>query len=306
MEEQIDNPLAWLDPFRRRFHISPSSALPGGASSQVECGRLQLVRLSAGKQHLRLAHREGQASSLVGIIQREGSAIVQQGAVSRTLPPRQLALLTSELPFDVEFGDAPPALQTWLLLPAEMLRGIYPEAQQLFPGIIQCAEPHAQMLDALSVPLCASAGALPGHAHIAQAITHLLAAALLSQARTEAPSRTSLASFHISRIKQFALANLHDPELTVRQVSAKLRISPSHLHRVFLNERQTFAEWLWDQRLDACREALEKTGGAGVSISEIAFRHGFSNSSHFSRAFKARFGMSPSEARAHKKSRSGL
>ena len=86
-------------------------------------------------------------------------------------------------------------------------------------------------------------------------------------------------------------------ELTVRVVSERLKISPSHIHRIFVNEHQTFGGWLWDQRLAACKEALEQSAGTGLSISEIAFNHGFSNSSHFSRAFKARFGMSPSAAR---------
>lgn len=36
---------------------------------------------------------------------------------------------------------------------------------------------------------------------------------------------------------------------------------------------------------------------AHMQISEIAFRWGFTNAAHFARAFRQRFGRSPSEAR---------
>ncbi len=50
-------------------------------------------------------------------------------------------------------------------------------------------------------------------------------------------------------------------------------------------------------RLDRCREELEDRRQRARSITEIAFRWGFNDSAHFSRVFKARFGMSPRAVR---------
>ena len=52
---------------------------------------------------------------------------------------------------------------------------------------------------------------------------------------------------------------------------------------------------MWDRRLERSREAL--MAGNGASISEIAFACGFNSSAHFSRAFKAKYEVSPRELR---------
>jgi AraC-like DNA-binding protein len=49
---------------------------------------------------------------------------------------------------------------------------------------------------------------------------------------------------------------------------------------------------LWDHRLEAAHEAL-LSGRGSASITEIALRHRFSDSSHFTRRFKARYGATP-------------
>ena len=52
-----------------------------------------------------------------------------------------------------------------------------------------------------------------------------------------------------------------------------------------------------ERRLQRCRRALEDSRQDHRSIGEIAFKWGFSDLSHFSRRFKTRFGMSPSDYR---------
>lgn len=47
-------------------------------------------------------------------------------------------------------------------------------------------------------------------------------------------------------------------------------------------------------RLQACHAALRQPALSRRSISAIAFEHGFIHATHFSRAFRARFGMTAS------------
>lgn len=49
-------------------------------------------------------------------------------------------------------------------------------------------------------------------------------------------------------------------------------------------------------RLSRARQLLETTG---LSVAEVATRSGFVDRSHFSRAFRARFGESPAKMRRH-------
>jgi AraC-like DNA-binding protein len=64
------------------------------------------------------------------------------------------------------------------------------------------------------------------------------------------------------------------------------------LARAFAMHGTTFDRALWNCRLEAACEALLSSRGR-ISITEVALRHGFSDSSHFTRRFKTRFGATP-------------
>ena len=51
-------------------------------------------------------------------------------------------------------------------------------------------------------------------------------------------------------------------------------------------------EWLIQRRLEAARELIRK---GGRKVSEICFEVGFKNLSHFSKAYKATYGIPPTE-----------
>ncbi|MGH7005023.1 MAG: helix-turn-helix domain-containing protein, partial [Alphaproteobacteria bacterium] len=90
--------------------------------------------------------------------------------------------------------------------------------------------------------------------------------------------------------------NLADPTLSPRGAADALGISVRLVHRLFEEMGTSFGRWVLERRLDACRRALD--GPAPRAISDIAFAWGFNELSHFSRAFKARFGVAPRDFRA--------
>ena len=57
--------------------------------------------------------------------------------------------------------------------------------------------------------------------------------------------------------------------------------------------------YIQGRRLDRCFDELLLAAGGHIGIAELAYRYGFSSESAFSRAFRLRFGASPSEVRAH-------
>ena len=61
------------------------------------------------------------------------------------------------------------------------------------------------------------------------------------------------------------------------------------------------AGYVLAQRLEACRRDIEDRRLDATSITELAMRRGFNHPAHFSRAFKARFGITPSEWRAQRR-----
>ena len=110
------------------------------------------------------------------------------------------------------------------------------------------------------------------------------------------PSRQQLTYRRPPDLHGMAMAiireTLFDPLMGRSRVAKELGISVRTLARAFAMHGTTFDRSLWNCRLEAAYEALLSNPGS-ISITEIALRHGFSDSSHFTHRFKARFGATP-------------
>lgn len=110
-------------------------------------------------------------------------------------------------------------------------------------------------------------------------------------------SMLSARGAQLSGLKQFIEARLSDPELTPSSIASAYGISTRHLHRVFEAEDLSVGDWVRGRRLDRARQDLVNPAFSTHSVIQIAFSWGFNDASHFSRAFKAAFGMSPRQYR---------
>jgi AraC-like DNA-binding protein len=90
--------------------------------------------------------------------------------------------------------------------------------------------------------------------------------------------------------------SLEDTDLSPETVSRRLRVSRTTLYRLFEPDGGV-AAYIRDRRLDHCFAAIAQPGARQVPISEIAYTAGFVSEAHFSRAFRKRFGLSPSAVR---------
>lgn len=84
-----------------------------------------------------------------------------------------------------------------------------------------------------------------------------------------------------------------DDNLSLKELSKGLEISPSYLSREFSKyfEDLSFGEYIRKQRIE---RAMELMRNPGYSLTEIAYLTGFSDQSHFTRIFKKHTGQSPS------------
>jgi AraC-like DNA-binding protein len=95
----------------------------------------------------------------------------------------------------------------------------------------------------------------------------------------------------LDQVKRYVLANLDDAEMTIETIAAAQNVAPRTLHRLFSVEGTTPIRWLWQQRLAASYKALAE--GHSRHVTDAALRFGFTDLSHFSRAFKKTYGHSP-------------
>jgi AraC-like DNA-binding protein len=91
------------------------------------------------------------------------------------------------------------------------------------------------------------------------------------------------------------LASSHlNPELIARQ----LRCSRAHLYRVFASRGETVANYVRELRLRRAHNLLAHGSASKDPIGDIAYRCGFEDPVHFTRLFRQRFGLTPSELRS--------
>lgn len=102
----------------------------------------------------------------------------------------------------------------------------------------------------------------------------------------------------LPRIYAFAEERLGDPDLSPRTIAAAHHVSVRYLHRLFQTEGTTVSSWIRHRRLERCRRELLDPALTDRPIAAIAARWGFSHAAHFSRVFRAAYGIPPDEYRA--------
>ena len=109
------------------------------------------------------------------------------------------------------------------------------------------------------------------------------------------PHDHSLESHHRERIKKYVATHINNPDLDVQSIAGAVGLSRRYVHKLFSNEPQHLMQWVLVQRLEHCRCDLSLDLERLRTISEIAQAWGFHDQSHFSKAFRKHFGLTPSE-----------
>jgi AraC-like DNA-binding protein len=97
----------------------------------------------------------------------------------------------------------------------------------------------------------------------------------------------------LERAQRYAVANLGDENLSPEAMAKRGAVSLRTLNRLFAKIGTTPMRWVWQRRLQASHSALSE--GCATSVTDAAFQFGFSEVSHFSRSFKAAYGVSPEQ-----------
>jgi AraC-like DNA-binding protein len=126
-------------------------------------------------------------------------------------------------------------------------------------------------------------------------VVSLFRALLATSAGDEFRARGPLAETVGQRAEQYIRMHHADPALTPARVAEVHGISVRYLYRVLSDLGVSPARLIRDLRLEACARVLASSGS--TRISAIAHNHGFVDQAHFTRAFKQRFGCTPTQWR---------
>jgi AraC-like DNA-binding protein len=119
--------------------------------------------------------------------------------------------------------------------------------------------------------------------------------------REQLESRSPLRNPDIqcANLKAYIESHLADPGLSVDSIANACGMSVRSAQRAFaLDASGSVSKYIWMRRTDQCAAALRDSGESHRQITTICYSWGFNSSSHFSRAFKSQYGVSPRYYRA--------
>jgi AraC-like DNA-binding protein len=241
-------------------------------------------------------HAGQAADELFVCRQVAGTLLLEQGYPEITLRPGDMALLDPRLPYSGRFSSGSSLLvvkvprrrlearvgRTGSLI-ARFMRAEYGE-NGLLSDFLALLPSHAERLDLTA-------------AMVAEQALDLLAVALAKASGLPGPQISSARRLVLIRLRSAIEANLTDPALSAAAVAAAVGVSLRYANAVLASENTSIARLIQTRRLERCRQALGDGTQAHRLISDIAYRWGFSDMTHFGRRFKAAYGRLPTEYR---------
>ncbi|HEU5155691.1 MAG TPA: AraC family transcriptional regulator [Streptosporangiaceae bacterium] len=100
-----------------------------------------------------------------------------------------------------------------------------------------------------------------------------------------------------AQINAFVERHLADPALAPQTIADAHHISLRYLQQLFAEEGASPAAWIRHRRLERCRRDLADPRLNGSPVQAIAARWGFTDPTHFSRLFRAAYGLPPRDYR---------
>ncbi|MET9452246.1 helix-turn-helix domain-containing protein [Streptomyces cinerochromogenes] len=125
-------------------------------------------------------------------------------------------------------------------------------------------------------------------------LVQTLAEERLGRAGTDTPDAARMS---LVRIRAYIDRHLANPDLTPDHIARAHHISVRYLHKLFELEDITVSRWIQQRRLEQCRRDLTRRETSNLTVAAVAHRWGFASASHFSRVFRAAYGVSPVEWR---------
>lgn len=271
-----------------------------GCLEMVRAGGMDVCRIRASGQKVIRTPSQSRATEhplCVVAVQVEGRGAVTQRGRTAWLKSGDVAVFRNADPYELHFeGDFE---QRVFILPEVVFANRISHPEIIVARTLPAAHPGSHVLTAISE------GILHGPRLPESQATHLCLAlqdtlqAMLPEALDDASLKEGgIRRYHLARIAAYIQAHLGEPDLGPASIAKALHLTTGHLHRLFDNQARSLAETIWHLRLEACRKDLERGELAAVGIGAVAAYWGFTDQAHFSRRFKAAYGMSPREWRA--------
>lgn len=297
---------AWRDLVNQAFlplaiTPQPGKGRPGEFSGSVagaDWGGLRVWRVRATPMSAVRAHRHIRSSACddyLLALHINGTAHAIQDDRRVTLGPGDFALFDPTRPYSITFLGTGTFEHVIYQVPRASL-----DARRLPRNTtalaVRAASSAGQLVSPYLQALALPPGSDPPGQPFIDAALDLATSAL--RARADPPGQPGLRRLWLAdELRRYTLAHLGDPGLSPSAAARASYISVRQLHRLFAHDGVSFGAWVREQRLRRCRDDLTNQQLSSRAIAEIATRWGFRSPAHFTRAFHARYGITPAELR---------
>ncbi|MET9969952.1 helix-turn-helix domain-containing protein [Streptomyces sp. NPDC006356] len=269
-----------------------------GAISSEQLGSLQVSAVRAGPQVVtrtpRLIAKDGDEWVTV-VLQHRGTGALEQGGRQVLMRPGEFAMADSGRPFRNELAEG--FSFTSFHLPRKDLRVSEQDLRALTATLFSSSGGSSGLVATYLTRLSQGMGTFDVSVRRRLGIiaTDLLALLVEERSGKLNPQAPGSAHAMLALIKEYIVRNLSDPGLSPEVVAAAHHISVRYLHKLFEYEETTVSRWILQQRLERCRRDLSQATGPHLTVAAVGRRWGLVSPSHFSRVFRATYGMSPRE-----------
>jgi len=283
------------------FHAEPPSG-PGLASFTGAMKNLtgsdsvlDGSRIISNCQHLHRARNDIRADDkdfFYLVLQVGGSALMCQADNRARLGKGDLVLLDITQPCDFYFDTLSDQMS--LIIPRRALHQRLGQRQLMLNRPLVASSALGSMAGLMTQRLFDSSNLLPEEsAALFDALMMLLRPGVSSA--IEGGSSSGQAQ-KLIKAKILIERHLRDSELSAERLAEAIGTSVRNLHRLFAQQGTTIGRHILEQRLQRCAESISQAA-VHEKITAIAYAWGFNDVSHFSKAFKLRFGISPRDYR---------
>lgn len=270
---------------------------PGSAfSARIRSLALDAVTLCDVRSHgtdvLRTAqHVAGSQDNFFLLsLQLKGIGQLAQSGRRVVLHPGDMALYDTARAYELKF--AAEQQQLVLRIPREALLARCQQVESLVGIGIPGTLPVARLIGDLIRDVTALEALQSDRSRrsIASTLIDLILDGLTAQ-RPQDSSQAGAA--RLTDAQRIARQQLTDPNFSVARWALAMDISDRYLRLLFAASGQSPAQYLWQQRLELAAAQLRDPACRHLPITEIAFASGFSDSAHFSHAFRTAYGTTP-------------
>ncbi|MEV7398636.1 helix-turn-helix domain-containing protein [Aeromicrobium sp. NPDC092404] len=278
--------------------------VPGGISGRMELHELGATRIftaqSSGIALLRDRRTAGGASPEAVAIAVQGLGVGrhQMGDRQRLVKPGEVMVVDVTRAFDFSWSGT--GSSTSLQVPIAELGMPLSTVQEASASLER--SPLYGIVSRYLVDLTARAERLasaPLAPSVGEASVHLVRALLAGAVGDRPDTRDVLEQTLLAQVRAYVREHLRDPALSADQVAVALSVSRRQLFRICARAEFSLEQYVIGKRLEGAKAELGSPSGRGRSIAGVAYSWGFKDSTHFSRRFKAAYGMLPRDWRRH-------